>query len=232
MGEEPKGDGAPKTPEVTPQPETDLSKTIAEIQSKWDADKAELEKHRAILKDKEGHIKKLSAQLKENGGEKDQRIDALQQQLDIAQQGLTEREERIKHLTHSQVAAEVQRSVMSHARVLDEARADLSELLKGQIGVVDGRVTVLTPNNTERLSAKTGKGMTVDELIEETLGRRPYMQKPITGGGTGGTSKTDGGKQIASIAEVQAMTSDQQRAVLERMQKESPEAFKELLKQL
>jgi len=211
------GKDEPKpSPGETPKPETGLStEAIAELQSRIDAQQAELDKYRKKAEQQEGRAKKAEALLKSEKTEVAEQVDTLSQQLEIARQQQEELVSQVAKLTHTQVGSTVNNAVLGVAgNLADGAAGDLASLMSSHMGVRDGRVVVLTENGTPRIG-NSGKEMSAAELRDELLKTRPYFLKSKVAPGTGGSSDTSGSIGVMkSVSEIAAMADHEATAYL------------------
>ena len=160
----------------------------AEMQARIDALTAEALKYKTKADQQEGRAKKAESALKADKNELAGQLDEYRQKQEIAETNLEQLKQQNAILINGQRSTAVQNAVLAVAGSLaDGAAQDLASLMVGKVGIQDGRVTVLTETGTSRISAKTGKEMTVDELRDELLSKRPYFVKSgvVSGQGTG-----------------------------------------------
>ena len=203
------GEATPEnaTAETTAQ-NTGLSpEAIAEMQARIDALTADGLKYKTKAEQQEGRAKKAESALKADKTELATQLDEYRQRQEIAEATLEQLKQQNAILTNGQKSTAVQNAVLYVAGTLaDGAAQDLAALMVGRVGIQDGRVSVLTDAGTPRISAKTGKEMTVDELRDELLSKRPYFIKSGVVGGQGTANNTGGAN--AAIELTQWRTAD------------------------
>lgn len=182
---------------------------VAEMQRRLDELQTELAKARTKAEQQEGRARKAEAALKADKTDVSSQLDELNQRLAIETEARKKQDERVRLLTDQQKRAAIAISVADKARALAEGAAgDLIALLSAQVMVDDsGHVVVRTETGAPRISAKTGKAMTVDELRDEYIAARPYLQKPLTSGGAGSKGNTEGVQNL-NLDELEKMTAD------------------------
>ena len=161
---------------------------IAEWQARQDAITAERDKYKTNYEQQVARAKKAEAALKEKSPEHAAAIDELKQRVEIAEAKAQERETKIQLLTNGQRVNAAQNAVLtSPIQLAKGAQPLLTKLIHGETGVYEGRTVVLTDSGTPRISAKTGKEMTVEELRDEILGKSPFLcaSGVVSGQGTG-----------------------------------------------
>ena len=154
-------------------------------------------------------------------------VDTLKQQLEITKEQLTEREQKLKQLETAQLKAEMVQAVNARTPELADGVAGiLPDIMSSRMGVIDGQAVVLTEVGTPKLSAKTGKPMTAQELIDEILAKTPAFLKAKAGGGNGANGN-DGAGGLAITKEDYMKKSSAERAEIRA--KLTPEQLQTLL---
>lgn len=210
---------------------TVLSKEAQDaLQNKIDAAAAELAKAREVAHNQKIRAEKAERALKETGSDKDKNLDALTQQNELLLAQLAERDEKMADVANQQRAIAVQAACAQCTKLIDSprAKADFERIISAQVGIVDGKVCVLTAAGTPRVSVtQPGKMMTVAELVSLEIAECDYLQKPlVTGSGTGATGKTDAGSNVQySKAQLESMNPEELSKAVAKM---TPEQLREL----
>ena len=199
---------------------------IAEMQARIDSLTADGLKYKTKAEQQEGRAKKAESALKADKTELATQLDEYRQRQEIAEATLEQLKQQNAILTNGQKSTAVQNAVLYVAGTLaDGAAQDLAALMVGRVGIQDGRVSVLTDAGTPRISAKTGKEMTVDELRDELLSKRPYFIKSGVVGGQGTANNTAGVTGLKQLQELERMDAGDRAAYMSALSPEQRKAI-------
>ena len=199
---------------------------IAEMQARIDALTAEALKFKTKADQQEGRAKKAESMLKAEKGEVSTQLDELRQKNEISEAKLQEREAKIELLTSSQRMNAAMNAVLtSPIKLHDGARPMLTKLIMAETGVYEGRTVVLTEAGTPRISAKTGKEMTIDEARDEILEKSPFLCESgvVSGQGTG--NNTAGVTGLKQLQELERMDAGDRAAYMSALSPEQRKAI-------
>jgi len=198
--------------QTSSQNQTGLSQeALTELQNELDRIRGERDKYMRDYDQQKQARAKYEKLYKTEKGKEAEELDRVQQQLDIEKARAEDLSGRIGQMTQAQKKTAVQGAVMGIASTLaDGAAADIAALMEAKVGIVDGRVVVLTETGTPKLSAKSGRDMTVDELRDELLSTRPYLVKNrMTPGQGTGANTTGATGVIKSLQEFNGLPPDE-----------------------
>lgn len=211
-----------ETPVVPAVPDV-LSKEAQEaLQAKLDAAATDLAKAQEVARNQKLRAEKAERALKETGSDKDKNLDALSQQNELLLAQIAERDRLMGEVASQQLGLAVTSAVAGCTSLIDSerARADFAKIIASQVGMVDGKVCVMTPAKTPRVSIKRpGQMMTVAELADLEIAECDYMRKPLSsGGGTGAASQQGAGQHVQySKAQLDSMTPEELSQAVSKM---------------